>query len=192
MLRNIIKFKLRILAQLVLLKYKPKIIAVTGSVGKTSSKEAIFCVLNKYFTVRKSEFNLNTEIGVPLTIIGGINAGRNIFLWLFNFFKALGLIIFPFKYPKILVLEYAADRPGDITYLARCFKPYIGVITTVGDIPVHVEFYSGPEAVAREKFQIIAKIDKNDWSILNFDDKKLLALKNKTKAKIFTFDFEEG
>lgn len=192
MFRKIIRFKLRILARLVLLKYKPKIIAVTGSVGKTSAKEAIFCVLNKYFSVKKSELNLNTDIGVPLTIIGGVDTKRNIFLWIFNFLKGLAIIIFPFKYPKILILEYAADKPGEIFYLAKYFKPYIGIITTVGQIPVHVEFYSGPEAVLKEKSFMISGLNDENWAILNFDDKRTLGLKNKIKAKILTFGFGEG
>ena len=80
-----------------LAKYRPKIVAVTGSVGKSSAKEAITLVLSQVYPgeVRKSAKNLNNEIGVPLTIIGGADARRNVFLWLLNFFKAIGLINIP-------------------------------------------------------------------------------------------------
>ncbi|MDP1620147.1 MAG: Mur ligase family protein, partial [bacterium] len=61
---------LRMMAVLVLKKYKPKIVGITGSVGKTSTKEAIFSVLESKFRVRRTNKNYNNEIGLPLTIIG--------------------------------------------------------------------------------------------------------------------------
>ncbi|MCH7759588.1 hypothetical protein IID20_04505, partial [Patescibacteria group bacterium] len=123
-MRKIIKIKLKIIAKLVLAKHKPLVVAVTGSVGKSSTKEAIFLVLNHKFPgqVRKSEKNLNTEIGVPLAIIGGRDAKRNLFLWTQNFLKGIAEI-FSASYPKILVLEMGADRPGDIVYLTSLVRP---------------------------------------------------------------------
>ena len=72
--KKIIVWILQIEARLVLKKYKPKIVAITGSVGKTSAKDAIYIALGSAFFVRKSEKSFNSEIGVPLTILGCQNA----------------------------------------------------------------------------------------------------------------------
>src|SRR3989339_1004665 len=90
-------------ARLVLKKYKPKIIAITGSVGKTSTKDAIFTVLSKFKTVRKSQKSFNSEIGLPLTILGCPNGWSNPFIWLTNILKGLWLFLAPHQYPKWLV-----------------------------------------------------------------------------------------
>lgn len=192
MFRLFLQKTLRIAAILVLKKYKPRIVAITGSVGKTSTKEAIFAVLKPHFRVRKNEKNYNNEIGAPLTIIGGVNAKRNIFLWLWNYLKALLLILLPFRYPKILVLEMGADKPGDIRYLTEFIKPEISVVTAVGEIPVHVEFYAGPEAVAREKRILVEVLPVWGWAILNYDDTTVFDMRERTKARILTYGFGEG
>ena len=100
-------------ARLVLMRHKPRIIAVTGSVGKTTTKDAIFSALAGVEHVRKSAKSFNSEIGVPLTILGCDNGWNNPFRWLMNI--ATGIIVILKKdYPKWLVLEVGADRPGDI------------------------------------------------------------------------------
>ena len=92
-------------AKLIIRKYKPKIIAVTGSVGKTSSKDAIFTVFSKVFSTRKSDKSFNSETGIPLTILGCPSGWSNPLLWLKNFWTGLSLILFPNHYPKGLILE---------------------------------------------------------------------------------------
>ena len=85
-------------ANLVIKKYKPKIIAITGSVGKTSTKDAIFTILSKFKTVRKSQKSFNSEIGLPLTILGCPNGWSNPIAWIENIVQGLGLIIFNQSY----------------------------------------------------------------------------------------------
>src|SRR5674476_528469 len=87
-------------ARIVLKKYKPKIIAITGSVGKTSTKDAIFTVLSKFKTVRKSEKSFNSEIGLPLTILGCPNGWDNPFVWIENIISSFILILFKRPYPE--------------------------------------------------------------------------------------------
>jgi UDP-N-acetylmuramoyl-tripeptide--D-alanyl-D-alanine ligase len=191
-------------------RFKPKVIAITGSVGKTSAKEAAFAVLKNHRRIRKSEGNLNNELGVPLTIIGGwseeelklVNrdtpAGKKklkkLIFWLKVIISALFRVIFlrGSAYPQVLILEYAADRPGDIKKLLGIAKPHIGIITVVGEIPVHVEFFSGPEAVAREKSRLIEYLPANGFAILNFDNEIVMNMKERTRAKVITFGFGEG
>src|SRR3989344_2419817 len=110
-LKKFITFILRIESRLVILKYKPKIIAITGSVGKTSTKDAIYAVLSCFSHVRKSDKSYNSEIGLPLTILGVSNGWSNPIIWLQNIFKGLWLIIAPHKYPKWMGLEVGVGHP---------------------------------------------------------------------------------
>src|SRR5579872_1734832 len=83
-------------------KYHPIIIGITGSVGKTSAREAIFCVVSQKYTARRGLKNFNNEFGLPFAILGVNSPGKNPFLWLALVFKAIGLIIFNQKFPQVL------------------------------------------------------------------------------------------
>lgn len=178
----------------VLRVYKPVVIVITGSAGKTSTKEAVSTVLERHWKIRKTERNLNTELGVPLTIIGAeIESYRVSFTTVTRgIAEALCLIVFRQKtFPQALVLELGADRPGDIKSFMRWIKPTISVVTSVGEIPVHVEYYSGPQEVAQEKSWIVKKTRKDGYAILNRDDEVVYEMKEKTKANVITFGFAE-
>lgn len=189
---NILKKILRWLARKTIAKYRPGIIAVTGSVGKTSTKDAVYAVLRHVRHVRASSGNFNNELGVPLTILGDWREIKGPLFWLKVILTGIKNLIFKVKYPEVLILEYAADRPGDIRYLLEIAKPQIAVVTAVGEIPVHVEFYSGPEAVAREKSRIVEALPLEGFAVLNFDDLAVLDMREKTRAHIITYGFGEG
>lgn len=193
MKRRFIQYILRYLAKLILWRYKPLIIGVTGSVGKTSTKEAIYTVLKKRFRVERNVFNLNTEIGMPLTIIKGKDAKQNIFLWFYNFFHTFWLFIFKTKtYPEILVLEMSEDAPGMIKYLVDLARPKIGIITTIGDPPVHLEYYKNINELIEEISYLPQSLSFNDTIILNADNPLVLNFKDKTVAKVFSYGFSEN
>lgn len=179
-------------AKLVLKKYKPKIIAVTGSVGKTSTKEAIVAILEQEFYVRGNKKSYNSEIGVPLTVLGLQNPYFSILGWMKNILKGAGLILNNYNYPRILVLECGADKPGDIALLMQWIKPDISVVTALGDIPVHVEFFSSPEALRSEKANLLLPLTVKDKAVLNFDDETVLEMRSKTKGELITFGIGQG
>lgn len=169
-------------ARLILAKYKPFIIAVTGTVGKTSTKDAIYTVLKDQFGyVRKSEKSMNSEIGLPLTIIGAPNAWKNISGWLKNIWKGITLILIKHQYPNCLVLEVGADHPGDIKNIAVWLKPDISVITKVGSTPVHVEFFRSIEDVFIEKSYLARYTKKKGTVILYADEPKVLSIADMVK-----------
>ena len=190
-MKQFVQKTLLILAKIILKKYQPEIIGVTGSVGKSSTREAIFAVLASEFSVRQSEKNYNTELGVPLTIIGARSGGKSIWGWTMVLLRALGLICFPSSsYSKILILEMAADHAGDIKYLTALAPCHIGVVTTIGES--HLEQFGTKENIQKEKQIIVTHLGRGDYAVLNADDKLVLEMKEKTKAKVLTFGFGEG
>lgn len=173
------------------------IIGVTGNAGKTSTKGAIAAVLRHSKTVRIAAGNLNNEFGFALTILGNwdqeyYDRGSSISLWLRVLWAGCRGLIIRRDCAEIFLLEYGADRPKDIKRLATVFKPHIAVVTTVGDTPVHVEFFKNADAVAVEKANLVKVLTSVDCAILNHDDERVLGMKSKTEAQIVSYGFEEG
>jgi UDP-N-acetylmuramoyl-tripeptide--D-alanyl-D-alanine ligase len=174
-------------AKLVLKKYNPKIIAVTGSVGKTSTKDAIYHAISHWSFTRKSEKSFNSEIGVPLTILGVPNGWSNPITWIRNIFEGLELILLPNNYPKWLVLEIGADRPGDIESITKWLKPDISVITRLSKVPVHVEYFQSVGELIREKSFLVQSTKIDGFVILNSDDEDVLNFANLVENKKFSY-----
>ncbi len=192
LLRNIVTKILEAEAKLVLRKYSPKIIAVTGTVGKTSTKDTIFAVVGDALVAGKSMKSFNSEIGLPLTILNCENAWSNPLLWLKNILKGLILILTRVHYPKWLVLEIGAGKLGDIARAVTLITPDIVVITRFGDVPVHVEFFKSPEELFEEKTLLVKALRPTGVLIVNADDERVLALREKTKAKSLTYGLKAG
>lgn len=190
--KKIITYILRIESELVLSKYKPKIIAITGSVGKTSTKDAVYAVLSKISYVRKSEKSFNSEIGLPLTILGCPNGWNNLFIWLENILKGLWLFIWPHQYPKWLVLEVGIGKPGDMEKTASWLKTDAVIMTTIGTTPVHIEFFDSHKHLVEEKSQLIKTLKPEGLLVLNADDADIMDMKSKSKNRSITYGFKEG
>jgi UDP-N-acetylmuramoyl-tripeptide--D-alanyl-D-alanine ligase len=168
--RKIITYILQIESRLVISKYKPKIIAITGSVGKTSTKDAIFAVLSGVSYVRKSEKSYNSEIGLPLTILGVPNGWNNPLVWIKNLCKGLWLFLGPHTYPTWLVLEVGIGHPGDMHRTADWLQTDVVIITAIGETPAHIEFFSSRKSLIEEKSSLIQTLKKDGLLILNADD----------------------
>lgn len=189
MTKKILESVLRWMAKLVLQKQRPKIVAITGSVGKTTAKDAIALALATVATVRKSEGNYNNQIGVPLTIIGAKTGKKNLVLWLlvkYKFFKAL----FTANYPRVLVLEMGADRIGDIEYLTSIARPDVAVVTRVGE--AHLEYFQDLESVQKEKAKLIRALPASGVAVLNHDDPRTIAMKQLHRGNIISFGLGEN
>jgi UDP-N-acetylmuramoyl-tripeptide--D-alanyl-D-alanine ligase len=198
------------LARLTAARFHPHIIGVTGSVGKTSTKNAIAAVLAATQHIRSSSGNFNNEMGLPLAVIGdwseedmrqvsrdypaGIDRFKKAMFWLKVVLRGAGNLL-PFRkvnYPQTLVLEYGADRPGDIKKLLKIVRPTIGVITAIGHIPVHVEYYQSAADVAREKVRLIEQLPSGGYAVLNADDETVFALKDHTRARVMSYGFSKN
>ncbi len=188
-LKKLQKYVLKQLAKAIIWRYRPGVVGITGSVGKTSAKRAIHAVLSQDRYARTSANNFNNELGLPLTILGDYDKIEGLFFWIKVVVAAVFKIIFKSKYPELLILEYGVDRPGDMRYLLDIAKPNIGVITAVGEIPAHVEFFAGPDNVAREKSRLIEFLPSAGFAILNHDDFTVMGMKERTRAKVVSFGF---
>lgn len=188
--KKILQWSLVWVSVRILRKYKPKIIGVTGSVGKTSTTQAIYAALNNHFSLRKNIKNYNNEIGVPLSIIGSETGGKSIFKWLNIFTKAVAMLFFKQKdYPDFLLLEMGADRPGDIKHLSETYRLDTGVVTSVSE--VHAQFFGSLDRIAKEKSQLVRHLPKDGFAILNNDDDRTAAMKKVTNAKVVTYGLKE-
>ncbi len=176
-------------AKKVLHRYKPDVIGITGSVGKTSTKDAITLALQFHFRVQGSEKNYNTEIGVPLTILGAGHPGRSIFGWIGVFLRALRLLLtHDVQYPSILALEMGADKPGDIDYLTKLAPCKIGVLTAIS--PVHLEHFGSIERLAEEKKIMYRHLSHKGVAILNAGDSAVYDAVEKIKARVVLYGLD--
>ncbi len=169
-------------AKVVLSKYKPFIIGVTGNLGKTSTKDAIYAVMKQHVYVRRSEKSLNSEFGVPLTILGEKSGWNNPLRWLMIIVRGF-FVSFKSNYPTHLVLEIGADRPGDIQKVSKWLHPDIVVVTQFGQVPVHVEFFENRDAVVNEKGYLVEVLKDTGLFIYNADDNDAQKLLSKTQAR---------
>ncbi len=175
----------------ILAKYKPTIVAITGSVGKTSTKNAVTAVLMKRFRVRTAEGNYNNEWGVPLTIIGATSPGKSVWGWLKVFAKADRLLFgHDDHYPNLLVLEFGADRPGDMTALCDLAPPDAAVFTAIS--PVHLMNYPSMEALVEEEAANVLRVKRSGIAVLNADDATVLEFRHRASAPVLTYGFSAG
>lgn len=164
-----------------LAQHKPHVVAVTGSVGKTSTRTAIANALSARYRVREPYKNYNNEFGVPLAILGEKSPGKNAWEWA----KLLWRGNAKKDMPEYLVLEYGADKPGDIAYLGSIAKPEVAVITAIS--PVHVSNYPNFEALIQEKASLGDQVDQNGLVVLNADDERVSALRDRYRARVMTY-----
>ena len=191
LIKNIVIALLKWEAILILKKYKPKIVAVTGTVGKTSVKDAVATILASKFTVRKSEKSYNSDFGVPLTILGAESGWNNPIKWFLILLDGLRLLIARVDYPEWLVLEMGVDRPGDMDRLVSWIKPDVATVVMLGEVPVHVEFFKDSAEVMREKIKLARAVDSAGHVVLNGDDEKIAFYSESIKANVLTFGFSE-
>jgi UDP-N-acetylmuramoyl-tripeptide--D-alanyl-D-alanine ligase len=145
-------------------KFNPRVIGITGSVGKSTSKELVWAVLSTRFETLKSEGNLNNEIGLPLTLLNLTN-----------------------EYDAV-VLEMGTYAIGEIKLLCDIAQPHVGVVTNVG--PTHLERLGTIERIAEAKAELVQALppaSEGGVAILNYDDPLVLPMAQQTEARVLTY-----
>ena len=145
-------------------KFKIRVIGITGSVGKTSTKELVWTVLSRRFRTLRSEGNLNNEIGVPLTLLQLEPSHQRI------------------------VLEMGMYARGEIARLCELARPVVGVVTNIG--PVHLERLGSLEAIAAAKAELIEALPSDGVAILNYDEPLVREMALKAKARVIFYGLD--
>ncbi len=139
------------------------VVAITGSNGKTTTKDMAAAVLSTRYEVLATEGNLNTRLGVPMTLFR-LTASH-----------------------EVAVIEMGISEHDGLTYLCEIADPTIGVITNIG--PTHLEFLGSVEGVAQAKGELLEYLDESSMAILNFDD--LYLPKERAKGRLLGFGIDE-
>jgi len=148
------------------LRFSPLVVGVTGSIAKTSVKEAIAAVLGEGFVTLKSEGNANNEVGLPLTVL------------------RLG------PQHEAVVLEMGMYVGGEIAQLAAIARPRIGVVTAVRE--VHLSRIGTIEAVERAKAELIESLPLDGTAVLNADDPRVAGMRRLASGRLITYGFDPG
>jgi UDP-N-acetylmuramoyl-tripeptide--D-alanyl-D-alanine ligase len=142
-------------------QFNPTIVGITGSVGKTSSKELMAAVLRQRYATIWNEGNLNNEIGLPLTLLR-IEAEH-----------------------EYAVLEMGFYVEGEIAHLCNLAHPHIGVITNLG--PIHLERAGSMEAIFRGKSELVRALPPDGYAVLNWDDEWVRRMADLSPAPLFRY-----
>jgi len=134
------------------------VVGITGSYGKSSTKEFLAAILSKKFNVLKTEKNINSEIGIAQTILKKLSPGHQIF-----------------------VVEIGAYEKGKIKEVCRMVKPKIGILTGINE--QHLSTFGSQENIIKAKFELIESLPKDGTAILNFDNEYIKAQSLKRKAQ---------
>ncbi len=180
------------LARRVLRRYRPHVVAITGSYGKTAAKQAISAVLGRLYDVRSSAKSFNNELGVPFTVLGvpEFASMTGISRMTYAVAKGIRLLMLSEPYPAVVVLELGSDAPGDIAASLELATPSVGIVTGVG--PTHLQRFGSVENVFAEKSLVATSVKKGGWAVLNGDDPRVRTLAEETSAAVVSYGFDDG
>jgi UDP-N-acetylmuramoyl-tripeptide--D-alanyl-D-alanine ligase len=147
-------------------KLDVEVIGITGSVGKSTTKEVVAEVLSQRYQTLKNKGNLNNEIGLPLTMLSLTEEHER------------------------AVLEMGFYVPGEIKLLCELANPRIGVVTNIGT--VHASRAGSQEVIARGKAELIQALPEDGYAILNYDDPYVRKMADQTHAHVFFYGMDEG
>jgi UDP-N-acetylmuramoyl-tripeptide--D-alanyl-D-alanine ligase len=147
-------------------RVNPRVIAITGSSGKTGTKDLAAAILARSFAVHATPGNLNNHIGLPLTLLG-MGGGE-----------------------EICVTEMGANHRKEIRALCEIAKPFIGVVTNIGT--AHLEHFGTPKGIAAAKAELLEALPPDGTAVLPADDEFAAFLAGRTKARTITVGFSDG
>ncbi len=183
-LRKIVLKKLEILARIKLRRMKAKVIGVTGSVGKTTCKDAIYDVLSKHYKVLKNEKSFNSDFGLPLTILQQNSGFSSPLQWFKILLKGFWRTFFVKDKFDYLIFEMGVDKKGDMDFLTKLAKPEIACITAIKPVHMDDSQFSDISEIFDEKKKIFRYAKTR---LINKDDKYITDLESDV-----SYGFGEG
>jgi UDP-N-acetylmuramoyl-tripeptide--D-alanyl-D-alanine ligase len=146
-------------------EFQGAVVAITGSNGKTTTKEMCAAILSVAGPCHKTPGNLNNQFGLPLTLLSRKEQDRS------------------------LVVELGMNHRGEIAHLADIARPTVGVITNIGS--AHIEYLGSREEIALEKGDLVALLPADGTAVLNADDPLVAAQRKRTRARVISFGTSE-
>jgi UDP-N-acetylmuramoyl-tripeptide--D-alanyl-D-alanine ligase len=142
------------------------VVGITGSAGKTSTKDLLGAVMQRALPTVVSERSFNNELGVPLTLVNGDDGTRG------------------------AVIEMGARGVGHIAWLCEIARPDAGIVTNVS--AAHTELFGSLDAVAAAKGELVVALPASGTAVLNAEDERVLAMAGRTEARVLTFGIADG
>lgn len=146
-------------------KFRPKLIGITGTNGKTTVKDMTAAILSARFKVLKNEGNLNNQYGIPLSLFN-LNAEH-----------------------QVAVMELGMSALGEIADLCRLVEPEIGIVTNVGE--GHTQYLKDIETVGEAKGELLESLPGDGWAIVNGDDANVMVQIKRTGARVITYGLSQ-
>lgn len=190
LVKNAVEKFLAILVKIKLKRTHPTIIGITGSFGKTTTKEAVYHVLRTKWKAYRNPKSLNTEIGLLLAVLEQPSGFSSPLKWGAILIRAIGNAFWSAHY-DFLVLEYGADKPGDIQHLVKTVPPDIGIITHIAEVHQGNGQFENIEAVFEEKKHLVTCLKHHGIAILNLDDELLASLQGTLRARTYWFSHKK-
>lgn len=177
-LRNFVLWLLTGLARIRLKRLRLFIVGVTGSVGKTSTKDALYTVLKQRYQVYKSKKSYNTEFGLPLAILEQDSGFSSAMKWTKTLAGAVWNAFIGGRHMQMLVIEMGVDKPGDMDRLLKLIHPQVGVMTNIKPVHLAEGQFVDQDDIFREKRKLIDRLPEKGIAVLNADDPYIVSLKD--------------
>lgn len=188
--KYIIQLYLKFLVRIVIQRFHPEVIAITGSLYKTTVKNDLSKLLGERFKVRANPRSFNTEIGLPLAVLYLPSGKSSVVEWLKILIQGSFTAFFSKTFPRKLVLEFGVDAPGDMNYLLTLVKPTIAIITTVTD--TYIDSFGSRENIAKEYKKILSVLPKNGVAFLYHDDPLVRHMRHACSSRVITYGRTTG
>lgn len=167
------------------------VVGVTGSIGKTSTKDAIYTVLKERYQVYCSKKSYNTEFGLPLAILEQDSGFSSPMKWMKTMFGAAWNAFIGGRHIQMLVLEMGVDKPGDMERLLKLVQPQVGVITNIKPVHLAEGQFKDLDDIFNEKKRLVEHLPEKGVAVLNADDAHIVALKDKLSCRTVWYGFSE-
>jgi len=179
------------LARIRLKRLRLFVVGVTGSIGKTSTKDAIYTVLKQRYQVYRSKKSYNTEFGMPLAILEQDSGFSSPVKWLKTLVGAIWNAFIGGRHMQMLILEMGVDKPGDMSALLKLVRPQVGVMTNIKPVHLAEGQFQDLDDIFREKRKLVDALPEKGIAILNADDPHILSFRDKLECRALWYGVSE-